>query len=62
MSRQGEVHCVKCGVTIARTDNRRRLDDRTMPKSPAVLERPARQAPRLRCGCGHVTILLKGIL
>lgn len=53
------VNCPCCRMPIAKEDRRRKQDNLTMMNGAKLTERK-NEAPRVRCSCGHVTILLKG--
>lgn len=57
--------CVKCGKDIARagrpTKGRRRKEPELVALNGAlVVPQPAGQAPRVRCPCGTLHIIVKG--
>ncbi len=54
------IICEGCKRCIMRRDRRYRANDQLKAVNGAVIDVPHRQAPRLLCPCGRVTILLKG--
>ena len=51
--------CAECRKVVAKEDRRRKIPE-LVAVSGASVERHHQQAPRLRCPCGHVTILIRG--
>ncbi len=51
--------CYHCKLVIAKED-RRRKPPRLEAGPGALVERFHNQAPRIKCSCGRITILLKG--
>lgn len=50
--------CAKCRVVMLKEDRRRKLVDRYQPLGQAQLELRQSQAPRVRCVCGHLNIII----
>ena len=55
-------HCPACRKLIAREDRRRVEGARLKAMSGAILIQYEKEAPKLRCPCGKLIILLKGSL
>lgn len=60
--RATHISCSSCGKVIAREDRRRTRQGTLVPLSGTKLETSAKQAPRLICPCGKITVLLQGSL
>lgn len=52
--------CPGCRRYTVNEDRRRKGDGRLRPVNGAELILAARQAPKVRCACGHTTVLLRG--
>ncbi len=52
-------HCADCKKVIAKEDRRRKLRE-LVPVGGGSIDRFHQQAPRLKCPCGVVTILIRG--
>lgn len=55
-----ELKCQKCQIPIMKED--RRFKQPIQALNNAILEIKGTQAPRIRCQCGQIHILLRGSL
>jgi hypothetical protein len=55
-------HCQRCNKVIAKEDRRRTRLGFLIPQNNAMIQERINEAPRIKCQCGLVTILLKGSL
>lgn len=55
-----KLRCENCRRLVLKTDRRRKIGHQLIAMNGAELENFPRQAPRLRCMCGRVIVLLEG--
>jgi len=56
-----ELKCARCGKVVAKED-RRFKGEQLQPRNGATISFPEGQAPRVRCACGMLTIVIRGML
>jgi hypothetical protein len=54
------VVCPQCKKVVARQVWRKNLKEELIPMPGTKLEVRMKEAPKLRCKCGHLLVLLRG--
>lgn len=53
------VNCPHCNAPVAKIDRRRKVGERVSAATGATLEAVPKQAPKVRCKCGHVVAVVR---